>query len=120
MARFPFPNERLNLGSDSRFVRDLQRSLRIAETGVFDFLTMCRVVVHKFENGLNHNDPTVDEETWNDIFNKDNNNNGGEQTEPGNRPAAAGDREGVATVGQLPRTGTNETANPEDGNTRAT
>ena len=98
MAFYPFPNQKLELGSAGRFVSDLQRELGIAVTGVFDFLTMCKVALHKFENGLNHSDPSVDHETWNSIFNK-NNPNHEAQT-----PENIGGNAGIATVGQVPRT----------------
>lgn len=65
----PFPQVILALGESNPFVRDVQRALNIVETGVFDFLTMCHVVVHKFNHGLNHADPTVDHNTWNSIVN---------------------------------------------------
>lgn len=116
MAIYPFPNQKLELGSTGRFVTDLQRELGVAVTGVFDFLTMCKVAIHKFENGLNHNDPTVDEQTWNSIF------------KPGQTPdpnETANEREkrdlpGVATVGQVQRR--DDSAQPADvpGNPRAT
>jgi len=137
MARYPFPNERFELGSENRYVRDLQNALNVAETGIFDFLTMCHVVVHKFRNGLNHHDPSVDQDTWNSIFKIEN--------QPDNRRAAdlreatggtgrapAVPLDGVAVVGSVPRTdeagatgGTDTTpapapeANP-DGNPEAT
>ena len=68
MANYTFPNVDLSLGANNHFVRDIQRALNIAETGVYDFLTMAAVVVHKFKNGLNHNDPTVGPNTWDSIF----------------------------------------------------
>lgn len=109
MAFYPFPNERLDLGSESRFVRDLQNALNVAETGVFDFLTMCHVVVHKFRHGLNHHDPAVDGETWNSIFqitNEPDNTRAAERREAtgGDEFSPAVPFEGVATVGTLPRT----------------
>jgi hypothetical protein len=132
MARYPFPNQKLELGSTGRFVTDLQRELDIAVTGVFDFLTMCKVVLHKFENGLNHNEPTVNEETWNSIFKNnevqegDNNaeNTRDDATPDPRATAAPGDREGVATVGSVPRTAdaadNQTTGDDEAGNPRAT
>jgi hypothetical protein len=126
MARYPFPNQKLELGSTGRFVTDLQRELDIAVTGVYDFLTMCKVALHKFENGLNHNEPTVNEETWNSIF-KNNEVQEGDNNAENTRddaPPAPGDREGVATVGSVPRTADaadNQTAGDnEAGNPRAT
>jgi hypothetical protein len=111
MAIYPFPNERLDLGTESRFVRDLQNALNVAETGVYDFLTMCHVVVHKFRNGLNHHDPSVDQETWNSIFkntNQDDNNQAADRRDAtggtDRSPATGSPRDGVATVGSVPRT----------------
>jgi len=111
MAIYPFPNERLDLGTESRFVRDLQNALNVAETGVYDFLTMCHVVVHKFRNGLNHHDPSVDQETWNSIFkvnNQDDNRGAAERREAtggtDRAPADDNPRDGVAAVGSVPRT----------------
>jgi hypothetical protein len=130
MANYPFPNQKLELGSTGRFVTDLQRELGIAVTGVFDFLTMCKVAVHKFESGLNHNDPTVGAETWNTIFNRGDNAQGGggdnagandrRDNNPANpAPAAAADREGVATRGEVQRN--RDTDEPTtNGNPRAT
>ena len=130
MAFYPFPNERFELGSDNRFVRDIQRALNVAETGIFDFLTMCHVVVHKFQNGLNHHDPSVDQETWNSIFQRNEEDN---RTAAERREATGGEqRDGVATVGSVPRTdeagatgGTDTTPAPApeenpDGNPEAT
>ena len=54
MANIPFPNQKIDLGTQSNFISDLQNALNIAETGVYDFLTMCHVIVHKFRHGLNH------------------------------------------------------------------
>jgi hypothetical protein len=137
MAFYPFPNERFDLGSENRFVTDIQRALNVAETGIFDFLTMCHVVVHKFQNGLNHNDPTVDQETWNSIFKPEDQPTNEQaanlrEATGGTDRAPADQREGVATVGSVPRTdeagatgGTDTTpapapeANPE-GNPEAT
>lgn len=65
----PFPQVELALGQANDFVRHIQKGLNIVENGVFDFLTMCNVVVHKFQHGLDHNDPTVDKATWNSIVN---------------------------------------------------
>lgn len=116
MANYPFPNQKLELGSTGRFVTDLQRELNIAVTGVFDFLTMCKVALHKFEHGLNHNDPTVDETTWNSIF-----KGGGENNQAAAAaPAAPGDRVGVATVGQVPRSADTSPVADVPGNPRAT
>jgi hypothetical protein len=112
MAFYPFPNERFDLGSENRFVRDLQNALNIAETGIYDFLTMCHVVVHKFRNGLNHHDPSVDQETWNSIFKIEN--------QPDNSQAASlreatggterSPMDGIATTGSVPRSDDNGTA----------
>jgi hypothetical protein len=137
MAFYPFPNERFDLGSENRFVRDLQNKLNVAETGIFDFLTMCHVVVHKFRNGLNHHDPTVDQETWNSIFQiddqPDNQRAADLRTATGGTERATVDqRDGVAAVGSVPRTdeagatgGTDTTPAPApeenpDGNPEAT
>lgn len=110
MATYPFPNENIQLGTTGRFVRDLQEALNIAQTGVYDFLTMAKVVVHKFEAGLNHNDPSVDEKTWNSIFNRNDNQGGGENANPG-----------VATVGSINRGGNPQpTTDTDNGNPRAT
>jgi hypothetical protein len=68
MANIPFPNERIDLGVNEPFIRDLQNALNVAETGVYDFLTLCHVIVHKFRHGLDHNDPTVNANTWNSIM----------------------------------------------------
>jgi hypothetical protein len=111
MANYPFPNQRLELGSTGRFVADLQRELNVAVTGVFDFLTMCKVVLHKFENGLNHNEPTVDETTWNSVFRNNRGNDEGEQD-----PARRDDNgPRLATVGQV-RRGDNTEDRGEDNN----
>jgi len=109
MAFYPFPNERFDLGSESRFVRDIQNALNVAETGVFDFLTMCHVVVHKFKHGLNHHDPAVDGETWNSIFkieNEPDNTRAAERREAtgGSEISPAVPFDGIATVGSVPRT----------------
>jgi hypothetical protein len=71
MVKYSFPNLFIGLGSDNEYVKDLQRKLGILETGVFDFLTMAHVVVHKFRNGLNHEEPIVDRETWDSIMGVD-------------------------------------------------
>jgi len=102
MARYPFPNQKLELGSTGRFVADLQRELNVAVTGVFDFLTMCKVVLHKFENGLNHQEPTVNEETWNSIF-KNNEVQEGDQAAENTREVDDTPRATLATFGQIPR-----------------
>src|SRR4051812_14907112 len=68
MANIPFPNERIDLGVNEPFIRDLQDALNVAETGVYDFLNLCHVIVHKFRHGLDHNDPTVNANTWNSIM----------------------------------------------------
>jgi hypothetical protein len=73
MVKYSFPNIFLGLGSDNEYVRDLQRELGVIETGIFDFLTMAHVVVHKFKNGLNHEEPIVDQTTWDSIMGVDSN-----------------------------------------------
>src|SRR4051812_39202123 len=73
MVKYAFPNIFIGLGSDNEYVKDLQRKLGILETGVFDFLTMAHVVVHKFRNGLNHDEPIVDQTTWDSIMGVDSN-----------------------------------------------
>jgi hypothetical protein len=139
MANIPFPNERIDLGVSEPFIRDLQNALNVAETGVYDFLTMCHVIVHKFRHGLNHNDPTVGSETWNSIMQaahgvspeqaaeqaaaqtpaptpaEEENPNAEDNRDAAARRAATGGTErapidetpraGVATVGQIDRTG---------------
>lgn len=103
---YPFPHIRFDLGTASPFVKDLQRALGIVETGVFDFLTMCHVVVHKFNHGLNHNDPTVGEHTWTSIFSTDQGKQVAGEVAHGGGAAAemnAATPEGVATIGQMPR-----------------
>jgi hypothetical protein len=78
---------------------------------------MAKVVVHKFEHGLNHQDPNVDQDTWNSIFNR-----GGDQG--GNNPQdtnGAAATPGVATIGQVNRGGdTNNNNGQDNGNPRAT
>lgn len=106
---YPFPNVQLDLGTASPFVKDVQRALGIVETGVYDFLTMCHVVVHKFEHGLNHNDPTVGPHTWDSIFSTDRGKQiAGEVAHGGGAAAELNQAtpEGVATIGQMPRTET--------------
>lgn len=105
MANIPFPNEKIDLGVQEPFIRDLQNALNVAETGVYDFLTMCHVIVHKFRHGLNFHDPTVGAETWNSIMEKA---HGVSPDQAANRAAAGGgandrEREGVATIGQINR-----------------
>jgi len=73
MVKYSFPNIFLGLGTDNQYVKDLQRELGVIETGVFDFLTMAHVVVHKFRNGLNHEEPVVDQATWDSIMGVDSN-----------------------------------------------
>jgi hypothetical protein len=139
MARIPFPNEKIDLGTQAPWIRDFQNALGAAETGVYDFLTMCHVIVHKFKNGLNHQDPTVDQSTWNSVMDKahgvDQPNARGDQAPDPAATAGAEDnraaadrreatggterspRDGIATVGQINRTDDN--AAP-DQNYRAT
>lgn len=116
MAKIPFPNTRIELGTQAPWIRDFQNALGAAETGVYDFLTMCHVVVHKFQHGLNHQDPTVDQATWNSVM--DQAHGGADQ---GNAAAAADENRapaaGVATVGQINRTDDTAAA---DQNYRAT
>src|SRR6476620_885508 len=104
---YPFPNIQFDLGTVSPFVKDVQRALGIVESGVYDFLTMCHVVVHKFHNGLNHNDPTVGSHTWDSIFSTDRGQQVAGEVAHGGGAAAELNQatpEGVATVGQIPRT----------------
>jgi hypothetical protein len=122
MANYPFPNENINLGTSGRFIRDLQEALNIAQTGVYDFLTMAKVVVHKFEHGLNHQDPNVDQLTWNSIFNRGE-DQGGNDRGNNNRDdrGGAAATPGVATVGQINRAGnTDNNGGDDNGNPRAT
>ena len=66
---------------------------------------MCHVIVHKFRHGLNHHDPTVDQETWNSIFQRD--PNAPAAAAPTPAPAAAinpaAPPAGIATTGQINR-----------------
>jgi len=104
---YPFPNIQFDLGTVSPFVKDVQRALGIVESGVYDFLTMCHVVVHKFHNGLNHNDPTVGAHTWASIFSTDRGQQVAGEVAHGGGAAAELNQatpEGVAIVGQIPRT----------------
>lgn len=139
MANIPFPNEEISLGKSAPWIRDLQNALNVAETGVFDFLTMAATVVHKFKHGLNHENPVVDSTTWNSIMQAahgqtpeqaaneraaaggtdnaepaaaDNQEaaarreaTGGTDRSPAPDRAAAAPETGVATVGQINRTG---------------
>jgi hypothetical protein len=125
---YPFPNVHLSLGSNNRFVADLQRALGLAETGLFDFLTLAHVVVHKFRNGLNHDEPIVDHATWDSIFNRNQNNNEQNRNNDtgGDRPEGPGANAtpSPATTGQINRTQENEgpgrAAATTTGNTNAT
>src|SRR5436309_2651754 len=103
MAKIPFPNEKIDLGTQEPFIRDLQNALNIAETGVYDFLTMCHVIVHKFRHGLNHHDPTVDQETWTSVMDQVKTPEPAPAPEPGGGNNAAAPTPGVATIGQINR-----------------
>jgi len=72
---YAFPNVFMGLGTDNEFVRDLQRGLGLDPSGVFDFLTMCYVVVHKHKQGLNYEEPVVDRLTWDSVFGVDSSQN---------------------------------------------
>jgi hypothetical protein len=72
---YAFPNVFIGMGTDNEFVRDLQRGLGLDPSGVFDFLTMCYVVVHKHKQGLNYEEPIVDRNTWDSIFGVDSSTN---------------------------------------------
>lgn len=111
MVKYSFPNIFIGLGSDNEYVKDLQRKLGIIETGVFDFLTMAHVVVHKFRNNLNHEEPIVDRETWDSIMGTDSSSadvnmsdieptpdsNADEQGRTGNQHETDTDRGGVSS-----------------------
>src|SRR5689334_3799166 len=107
MANIPFPNERIDLGVSEPFIRDLQNALNVAETGVYDFLTMCHVIVHKFRHGLNHQDPTVGAETWNSIMEAA---HGKSPEEAANEAAAAAPAAPAAAEGVEPNADTNAEA----------